>query len=103
ARLFPVIDWWGNVAAIGNAAGARFEATVFPFILRGVSLLGINSMATPRAPREAVWARLATDLRPATLDEIAHHEVALVDVMDAVHPLLDGNGPLGHTLIRIND
>lgn len=101
ARLFPVIDWWGNVAAIGNAGGGKFTATVYPFILRGINLLGINSMATPRPLRETIWARLADDLRPDGLDEIAAREIELPDVMDAVGELLERKGPPGRTLIRI--
>lgn len=101
ARIFPVIDWWGNVASMGNAGGAKFQTTVFPFILRGINLLGVNSMATPRSPREAVWQRLASELKPAALDEIASHEVALENLMEAVYPLLEGRGPLGRTLVRI--
>lgn len=101
ARVLPVIDWWGNVAAIGNAGGASFNTTVFPFILRGVNLLGINSMATPRALRETLWQRLADDLKPTALDRIASQEIALNDIMQTVNPLLDGKGPLGRTLLRI--
>lgn len=101
ARLFPVIDWWGNVALMGNAGGAKFETTVFPFILRGVNLLGVNSMATPRALRQSTWARLARDLKPAALDAIAGHEVALENLPDSVYPLLEGRGPPGRTLVRI--
>ncbi|MGH8225432.1 MAG: YhdH/YhfP family quinone oxidoreductase [Gammaproteobacteria bacterium] len=101
ARLLPVIDWRGSVAAIGNAGGAEFKTSVYPFILRGVNLLGINSMATPRALRETIWQRLAADLLPAKLNDIAAQEVALADVMDAVAPMLEGHGPLGRTLIRI--
>ncbi len=101
AHIFPVIDWWGNVASMGNAGGTQFRATVFPFILRGINLLGVNSMATPRAPREAVWQRLASDLKPTALDEIVSHDIALENVMDTVYPLLEGRGPLGRTLVRI--
>lgn len=101
ARLLPVIDWWGNVAAIGNAGGAKFATTVYPFILRGVNLLGINSVATPRELRERIWKRLADDLRPKQLDAIAGHEIDLSGVMDAVAPMLEGGGPPGRTLIRI--
>lgn len=101
-RLLTVIDWWGNVASIGNASGASFSTTVYPFILRGISLLGINSMATPRPLRDKIWQRLATDLRPAKLDRIATREIALEDVMGAAEALIEGHGPLGRTLIRIN-
>lgn len=101
ARLLPVIDWWGNVAAIGNAGGASFTTTVYPFILRGVNLLGINSMATPRPLRKTIWERLADDLLPDKLDAIAASEIALPDAMDAVEALIERRGPLGRTLIRI--
>ncbi|MGH8427497.1 MAG: YhdH/YhfP family quinone oxidoreductase [Gammaproteobacteria bacterium] len=103
ARLLPIVDWSGNVAAIGNAGGAEFKATVYPFILRGVSLLGINSMATPRALRETIWQRLATELRPAMLNEIAAHEIELPAVMDAVQAMIERRAPLGRTLIRIGE
>lgn len=102
AHLLTVIDWWGNVASIGNASGASFSTTVYPFILRGISLLGINSVATPRPLRDKIWQRLATDLRPEKLDRIAAHEIALEDVMGAAEALIDGHGPLGRTLIKIN-
>lgn len=101
ARLLTVIDWWGNVAAIGNASGASFTTTVYPFILRGISLLGINSVATPRPLRDKTWARLATDMPHDTLDAIAAREVALADVMGAAEALIAGKGPLGRTLVRI--
>ncbi len=102
SRLLTVIDWWGNVASIGNASGASFTTTVYPFILRGISLLGINSVATPRPLREKVWGRLATDLRPAKLDKIAAREIHLEDIMGAAEALMAGHGPLGRTLIRIS-
>ncbi len=101
ARLLPTVDWWGNVAAIGNAGGAGFEATVYPFILRGINLLGVNSMATPRKLRETLWQRLATDLKPAALDRIAGREVALAEVMEPVAALMENRGPLGRALVRI--
>jgi NADPH2:quinone reductase len=101
ARIFPVVDWWGNVASIGNAGGAKFEATVYPFILRGVNLLGVNSMATPRALRETLWQRLASDLRPDDLEAIVPHEKPLADIMDAACALIENRGPLGRTLVRI--
>lgn len=101
ARLLPVIDWWGNVAAIGNAGGAEFTTTVYPFILRGVSLLGVNSMATPRPLRDTIWKRLADELRPQALDRIAGHEITLPEIMDAAEAMIDGRGPRGRTLIRI--
>ncbi|HQR48527.1 MAG TPA: oxidoreductase [Steroidobacteraceae bacterium] len=73
----PVLTWltrttdqWGNIASVGLAGGAELATTVMPFILRGVNLLGINSVLTPRELRLEVWRRIATDLRPAALDRI---------------------------------
>jgi acrylyl-CoA reductase (NADPH) len=61
----------GYVAACGLAQGMDFPTTVAPFILRGVSLLGIDSVMAPRAPRESAWQRLARDIDIATLDSIS--------------------------------
>jgi acrylyl-CoA reductase (NADPH) len=60
----------GAVAACGLAQGADFPATVMPFILRGVRLLGVDSVMCPKGPRLAAWDRLARDLDPALLDVI---------------------------------
>lgn len=61
----------GTIAAVGLAASMDLHTTVAPFILRGVSLLGIDSVSCPMPLRETVWRRLATDLRPPQLAEIA--------------------------------
>ena len=74
--------------------------TVFPFILRAVSLLGIDSVQCPIERRREVWARLATDLRPSTLDDLATDEVALAGVPDALERIL-GGGSRGRTLVRV--
>ena len=66
---------WGTIASIGLAASTDLNTTVMPFILRGASLLGIDSGYAPAAIREHVWARLATDLRPRHLDAVTR-EVA---------------------------
>ena len=67
--LTRTIDFCGNIASIGLAGSHELHTTVMPFILRGVNLLGINSSATPRDVRLDVWHRIATDLRPAKLDQ----------------------------------
>lgn len=59
----------GVVASFGNAGGAGLQTTVYPFILRGVKLLGIDSAATAMPLRKAIWQRLASDLRPLHLDQ----------------------------------
>lgn len=74
----------GAVAACGNASGSALATTVFPFILRGVAILGIDSAYLPIARRRRIWERLATDLRPRNLgDRIS--EVTL----DTLEPALD--------------
>jgi len=93
-------DGWGNVASIGLAGGAQLDTSVMPFILRGVNLLGINSSATPREPRLAVWQRIATDLRPQQLARIVTREVAFDDLPAAFSAFID-NRNAGRTLVRI--
>jgi NADPH2:quinone reductase len=91
----------GNIASIGLAAGTELATTVMPFILRGVSLLGINSVEAPRELRLEVWKRLATDLRPAHLDAIARREVALADIAGAFDAYIAGK-VTGRTLVRLS-
>jgi NADPH2:quinone reductase len=98
--LTRTVDFWGNIASIGLAGSAELKTTVMPFILRGVSLLGINSVATPRATRLAVWKRIATDLRPAKLDRIVTRVVDLDDLTTVFGGYLSG-GVTGRTLVRI--
>jgi len=62
----------GLIASFGNAGGIEFKTTVLPFILRGVRLIGIDSGATPMPLRRKVWGRLASDLKPRHIGDIAH-------------------------------
>jgi NADPH2:quinone reductase len=61
----------GAIASVGLAAGFALNTTVMPFILRGVSLLGIDSVNCPMPVRQEVWRRLATDMKPQGLKEMA--------------------------------
>lgn len=79
----------GAVAACGLAQGMDFPATVAPFILRGVSLLGVDSVMAPLARREEAWSRLAKDLDPASLEAITR-EIDLAGAIDAARELMDG-------------
>jgi acrylyl-CoA reductase (NADPH) len=79
----------GAVAACGLAQGMDFPATVAPFILRGVSLLGIDSVLRPRAERTVAWQRLVELAQPAWFGEIAR-DIVLSDVIAQAQPLLDG-------------
>ncbi len=90
----------GAVAACGLAQGMDFQASVAPFILRGVSLLGVDSVMAPKPPRLAAWKRLAEDLDPAVLDTIAE-DVALAEVIDAASQLMDGK-VRGRIVVDVN-
>jgi NADPH2:quinone reductase len=92
----------GNVAAVGLAGGAELRTTVMPFILRGVSLLGVNSAPTPRPLRLAVWARIAADLKPRHLDRIVQRTIGLHQLPMALPPYLEGH-VVGRTLVRLWD
>jgi acrylyl-CoA reductase (NADPH) len=90
----------GNVASIGLAAGAELHTTVMPFILRGVSLLGVNSSSSPRETRLAVWQRLATDLKPRHLDRIVTRTIDRAQLPAAFADYLKG-GITGRTVVRM--
>ncbi|PBN44060.1 MDR family oxidoreductase [Sphingobium sp. D43FB] len=90
----------GAVAACGLAQGADFPATVMPFILRGVRLLGVDSVMAPKAPRLAAWERLARDLDPALLDVIAT-EISLSEAISAATDLMDGK-VRGRIIVDVN-
>jgi putative YhdH/YhfP family quinone oxidoreductase len=77
AYLLRTMNYGGSIALSGNAGGVAFSSTVFPFILRAVNVLGIDSVAVPLSRRTAIWERLATDLRPPHLDTVIAHEIAL--------------------------
>ena len=93
---------YGNVASCGLAASADLHATVMPFIIRGVSLLGVASAGTARDIRDEVWRRLAGDWKPEVLDAICTREVGLETLPDVFATMLQG-GSLGRTLVRIGE
>jgi len=100
AGLLRHVALWGNVAAVGNAAGPAFEASVFPFILRGVTLLGTSSANCPVELRTAIWNRLASDLRPPALERIASRTVPLTNVVEACGTLMTRSS-LGRILVDL--
>jgi acrylyl-CoA reductase (NADPH) len=103
----PILGWllastreWGSVVACGLAAGHELPTTVMPFILRGVSLLGVTSVSCPQSWREAVWQQLASDWQPAQLDAMVHREVTLDELPGVFGDFLQAKS-LGRTLVRI--
>jgi len=98
--LTRTVDFWGNIASIGLASSPELKTTVMPFILRGVALLGINSSATRREWRLAVWQRIATDLRPRQLARIVTRTIDFAQLPEAFPDYLAGR-VTGRTLVRI--
>jgi putative YhdH/YhfP family quinone oxidoreductase len=99
ANVLAAVRYGGAVAASGLTGGPSLPTTVMPFILRGVALLGIDSVQTPIDQRRAVWARLATDLRPRHLDAIGT-DVGLADLDAVITAILDG-AVQGRTLVDV--
>ncbi|VXB61207.1 putative quinone oxidoreductase YhfP [Luteimonas sp. 9C] len=91
---------YGNVASAGLAASADLGATVMPFIIRGVSLLGVASAGTLRDVRDAVWQHLASDWKPRHLDTICTREVGLSELPAVFDTMLAG-GAFGRTLVTL--
>jgi len=89
ANVLAQTRYGGTVTACGLAQGPELATTVMPFILRAVTLAGINSVDAPLALREEAWRRLASDLDP-TLLEAMTTEVALTDAVGLAEPLLAG-------------
>jgi acrylyl-CoA reductase (NADPH) len=89
ANLLSMTKYGGAIAACGLAAGMDLPASVAPFILRGVCLLGIDSVMCPIELRKVAWGRLAGDLDRAKLTEITH-EIGLDQVIDAGAKILAG-------------
>ncbi len=90
AWLTRTVKPWGNIASIGLAGGMQLETTVMPFILRGVSLLGITSANCPMERRLKVWNRLTSDLRPQHLERMVAGEVNLDDLSGVFGKMLSG-------------
>jgi acrylyl-CoA reductase (NADPH) len=100
ASLLAQTAPYGNVASAGLAATADLPITVMPFIIRGVSLVGVASAGTARDIREAVWQHLATDWKPRHLDRICTREIPMAQLPDVFATMLSG-GSFGRTLVTL--
>ncbi|MFI8496517.1 acryloyl-CoA reductase [Peribacillus butanolivorans] len=100
ASVLSQIQYGGSVAVSGLTAGTNLPATVFPFILRGVNLLGIDSVNCPMDTRLKVWQRLATDFKLAHLEQLIQQEVTLKDLPDVLPTLLKGEAR-GRTIVKL--
>jgi len=99
SNVLSMTKYGGAVAACGLAAGMDLPSSVAPFILRGVCLLGIESVMCPIEQRKAAWRRLASDLDRAKLTEITH-EIGLEQVIEAAPKILAGQ-VRGRTVVKI--
>jgi len=100
AWLTRTVKPWGNIASIGLAQSHELNTTVMPFILRGVSLLGIHSVECPRAWREDIWRKLSGDWKPRHLGRIVTRTVSLDELPAACNDLVAGT-VTGRILVRI--
>ena len=94
------LDNNGSVALIGMTGGNNFETTVFPFILRGASIIGIDSVFTPFKLRKRVWRRLAKDLKPQQLHDIKH-VISFDEIPKAIDQVINHNNT-GRIVIDFN-
>lgn len=99
ANVLKKIHYGGSVAASGLTGGNGLPTTVLPFILRGVNLLGIDSVMTPMDRRREVWGRMAGDLKPGGLDAIGH-PIGL-DELDATLTEILAGGATGRSIVAL--
>ena len=100
AKALAQIHENGSIAMSGNAGGHKLEATVFPIILRGVNILGINSVDYPKEEKNAIWKKLANEWNVA--DQLVSQEVALEDLEETIEALKKGKH-LGRTVVRVKE
>ena len=98
AYILSTTKYGGTVAVSGLTGGANVETTVFPFILRGVKLIGVDSVYCPMPIRQKLWQRLASDLKPEKLDKITR-EITLEELPQALKDILQGK-LTGRTIVK---
>ncbi len=100
ADVLSTLNYGGAIAASGLTGGAALSTTVMPFILRGVSLLGIDSVLMPIGPRRALWEQLGGALKPPHLADVTH-EVDLADVVAVIDEVRAGRYS-GRAVVRVS-
>lgn len=99
AALIARVAYRGSIASCGLVGGTDVDTTVYPFILRGVNLLGIDSVRCPAPVRQAAWGRIASRL-PLTMFAQASREITLEQVPEIAAELLDGRGH-GRVVVKL--
>ncbi|WP_079710454.1 acrylyl-CoA reductase family protein [Paraliobacillus ryukyuensis] len=102
ASILSKLEYNGAVAVSGLTGGVQVPTSVYPFILRGVSLLGVDSVYTPMQARKEAWERAASDLKPneQVMETILNKEVGLDDLSEVLPTLLEGKS-LGRIIVRL--
>ena len=98
ARLLAAMEYEGGIAVCGNVAGVDFSTTVYPFILRGAALIGINTATTPMPLRREIWSRIATEWKNDHLETMAN-DVTLEEMEGEIEKILRG-GQRGRVVLR---
>lgn len=89
AWLTKSVKPWGNIISIGMAGGVNLETSTMPFILRGVSLIGVTSSACPQALRKQIWNKLGNEFMPKNIEQICFSEATLDNLMPAFERVLN--------------
>ena len=99
--LTRTVKPWGNIGSIGLAGGIGLKTTVMPFILRGVSLLGINSLEMPMEVRDKAWERLCSDLKPNDIDLIVKKVIDFNDLPSSFDQYMEAS-IVGRIVVKIS-
>lgn len=99
-EILKSVQYGGGVALSGLAGGTKFDNTVYPFILRGVQLLGIDSVYCPMKHRQAVWSKLAEAWKPHKLLQAGITEISLHELSDVLETILQGDA-VGRTVVKL--
>ena len=100
AAILPQINYGGGIALCGNASGIKFSTTVLPFILRGITMVGIDSVQLSNDVKKEIWNRIGNELDEVLLAKIGNKEESLENIESVVTSLLEGSHS-GRTLIKI--
>lgn len=98
--LLKSVQYGGGVALSGLTGGGSFDSTVYPFILRGIQLLGIDSVYCPMERRQAIWHKLGEEWKPVNMLEQAVTEISLSGLPDVLESILQG-GAVGRTVVKL--
>lgn len=98
--IIPQIAYGGSITLCGNAGGLNFNGNVLPYILRGINLLGVDSVNISRQERLAIWQSLAEDMKPKNLTPFVKDVLSLDQLSDAFSDLIEGT-MVGRYLVKI--